>query len=134
MSEIALFLSAFLAATILPLSSEVAFMTALANDMPMLTALFFASSGNILAIVFNYFLGYLLYEKTHIKLEKSKIGNKALRYGHKYGYGALVFSWMPVIGDPVTLVAGLLRLNFLYFFLISASLRFLRYYILAIII
>jgi len=134
MSEIALFLSAFLAATILPFSSEVAFLTALANDMPMLTALFFASSGNILAIVFNYFLGYLLYEKTHSKLEKSKIGNNALKYGHKYGYGALFLSWLPIIGDPITLVAGLLRLNFLYFFLISASLRFLRYYILAIMI
>jgi len=134
MPEIALFISAFLAATLLPFSSEIAFLTALANDMPILTALIFASSGNILAIVFNYFLGFLLYEKTHIRLEKSKIGNKALKYGHKYGYGVLLLSWLPIIGDPVTLVAGLVRLKFIYFFLISASLRFLRYYVLAIMI
>jgi len=102
--------------------------------MPIYTALFFASFGNILAIVFNYFLGFLLYEKTHLNLQKSKFGTKALDYGHKYGYYALFLSWLPVIGDPITLVAGLLRLNFLYFLIISGFLRFLRYYVLAIII
>ena len=132
MPETALFFSAFLAATILPFSSELAFLTALANDMPLYNALLFASSGNILAICFNYLLGYLLYEKTHSKLESSKIGKKALSYGHKHGLWALFLSWLPIIGDPITLVAGLFRLNFLYFFLISASLRFLRYYLLAI--
>ena len=102
--------------------------------MPLLNALFFASLGNILAIILNYFLGYLLYEKTHTKLENSKIGRSALKYGYKYGYGALFLSWLPVIGDPITLVAGMLRLNFFWFLLISGGFRFLRYYILAIII
>ncbi|PHS58806.1 MAG: hypothetical protein COB17_02340 [Sulfurimonas sp.] len=123
-----------MAATILPFSSELAFLTALANNMPIITALVFASSGNILAIIFNYFLGFLLYEKTYTKLEKSKIGLKSLSLGNKYGYYVLLLSWLPIIGDPITIVSGLLRLNFLYFILISATLRFLRYYILAIII
>ena len=134
MPEIALFFSAFLAATILPFSSEVAFVAALANEMPVFTALLFASSGNILAIIFNYYLGFLLYEKTHQKLTKSKIGNIALDYGHRYGYYALFLSWLPIIGDPITLVSGLVRLNIFYFLLISGSLRFLRYYLLAIMI
>jgi membrane protein YqaA with SNARE-associated domain len=105
---------------------------ALKNGMPAFNALFFASLGNILAIILNYFLGYWLYKKTNAKLTKSKVGNVALKYGHKYGYASLFLSWLPVIGDPITLVAGLLKLNFFYFLLISASFRFLRYYVLVI--
>ncbi|MCW8894562.1 MAG: DedA family protein [Sulfurimonas sp.] len=98
--------------------------------MPKYTALIFASSGNILAIILNYWLGYWLYEKTKTKLFKSKIGTKAYGYGHNYGYYALLLSWLPVIGDPLTLVAGLVRLNFLWFVLIAGSLRIIRYYFL----
>ena len=45
--------------------------------MAIPTALLLASSGNVLAIVVNYWLGYFLYEKMHIKLESSKIGKKS---------------------------------------------------------
>jgi len=128
--ELALFFSAFLAATILPFSSEVAFLAALSSDMPVNTALFYASSGNILAIIVNYWLGFWLYEKTKTKLLSSKIGSKSYSYGHKYGYWALLFSWLPIIGDPLTIVFGLIRLNFIYFLLIAGSLRFARYYFL----
>ena len=133
MAELTLFLTAFLAATILPFSSEAAFIVALQNDMPPLNAMFSASSGNVLAIVFNYYLGYFLYEKTKIKLLSSKLGNKSYTYGHKYGYWALLLSWLPLIGDPLTLVAGLVRLEFVWFVLIAGTLRVVRYYFLTII-
>jgi membrane protein YqaA with SNARE-associated domain len=90
--------------------------------------MFFASSGNILAIILNYFLGYLLYEKTKAKLLKSGIGKKAFKYGHRYGYYALALSWLPVIGDPLTLVAGVVRLRFVWFVIIAGTLRVMRYY------
>jgi membrane protein YqaA with SNARE-associated domain len=131
MQELALFLSAFLAATIVPLSSEVTFVAALANDMPFSNAMFFASCGNILAIIANYWFGYWLYEKTRTKLVSSKVGTKSLEYGHKYGYFILLFSWLPVLGDPLTLVAGVLRLRFVWFVLIAGSLRVARYYFLS---
>jgi membrane protein YqaA with SNARE-associated domain len=131
MQEIALFLSAFLAATIFPLSSEVTFIAALANGMPLLNAMFFASAGNVLAIIANYWFGYWLYDKTRTKLVSSKVGTKSLEYGHKYGYFILLFSWLPVLGDPLTLVAGVLRLRFVWFVLIAGSLRVVRYYFLA---
>ena len=134
MAELALFFSAFLAATIFPFSSEVAFITALANDMPLLNAMFTASSGNILAIIANYWFGYWLYDKTKLKLQASKSGNWSLEYGYKYGYFILLFSWLPVIGDPLTLVAGVLRLNFLWFVLIAGSLRIIRYYFLSLMV
>lgn len=120
-----------MAATILPFSSEVAFIAALKNDMPVFNALVFASSGNVLAIIVNYYLGFFLYEKMHTKLEKSKVGKKSLHYGHRYGYSALVLSWLPIIGDPLTIVAGLVRLKFLYFLIIAGTLRVIRYVFMA---
>ncbi len=102
--------------------------------MDSTTALFFASTGNILAIILNYFLGFWLYSKTKTKLKSSKIGRKSLVYGHKYGVVSLFVSWLPIIGDPITLVAGLLRINFLTFILIAGSARVLRYYILTFVI
>jgi membrane protein YqaA with SNARE-associated domain len=131
MQEVALFFSAFLAATIFPLSSEVTFVAALVNDMPILNAMIFASAGNVLAITANYWFGYWLYEKTRTKLSSSKVGAKSLEYGHKYGYFILLFSWLPVLGDPLTLVAGVLRLRFVWFVLIAGSLRVARYYFLS---
>jgi len=95
--------------------------------MPFLTALLFASTGNILAIIVNYIFGYWLYDKTKRKLKKSKIGRISIYYGHKYGYFALLFSWLPIIGDPLTIVSGLVRLKFVYFIFIAGTLRIARY-------
>jgi len=106
-------------------------MAALQNDMPFKNALLFASSGNVLAIILNYFLGYFLYTKMHTKLESSKVGKKSLYYGQRYGYGALFLSFLPIIGDPITIVAGLFRLKFIYFLLIAGALRVLRYVVMA---
>jgi len=134
MAELALFLSAFLAATILPFSSEATFYLAITNDMPILNAMISASSGNILAIIFNYYLGYFLYTKTKDKLNSSKLGKKSFSLGNKYGYYALLLSWLPLIGDPLTLVAGLVRLKFVWFVIIAGSLRIGRYYILTLMV
>jgi membrane protein YqaA with SNARE-associated domain len=131
MAEFSLFLSAFLAATILPFSSEVAFVAAISSGMDKVDALIFASLGNVSAIVLNYMLGYFLYEKTHKKLISSKFGKKSLHLGHKYGYYALFLSWLPLIGDPITLVAGLVRLDFVKFLFIAGILRIVRYGFLA---
>ena len=132
MAELALFFSAFLAATILPFSSEVAFVTAIKSGMEPSLALLAASSGNILAIILNYYLGYYLYEKTKTKLLLSKVGKKAFVYGHRYGLWALLLSWLPIIGDPLTIVAGLVRVNFVWFVIIAGSLRIGRYYLLGV--
>ena len=131
MEELALFVTAFGAATILPFSSEAAFVVALKSGMPHLNAMLAASSGNVLAIIFNYYLGYYLYEKTKTRLFYSSVGKKAFLWGHKYGYWALLLSWLPIIGDPLTIVAGLVRLNFLWFVIIAGILRIARYWLIA---
>jgi len=103
---ISLFLASFLAATILPFSSEAVLIAALSAGAPKYEALIAASLGNMLAVVVNYFLGFFLYEKTKTKLLRSKMGKKAFLLGHKWGYTALLLSWLPLIGDPLTIVAG----------------------------
>ncbi|QOP46667.1 DedA family protein [Sulfurimonas paralvinellae] len=117
-----------MAATILPFSSEVAFVAALKSGMPFSHAMLAASSGNILAVILNYYLGYFLYEATKRKLFHSRVGKKAFLLGHRYGYYALLLSWLPIIGDPLTIVAGLVRLKFVWFVIIAGSLRVLRYF------
>ena len=129
MAELALFVSAFLAATLLPFSSELAFVAALKSGMSLSHAMVAASSGNVLAIIVNYYLGYFLYSVTKRKLFHSKIGKRAFLFGHKYGYYALAFSWLPIIGDPLTIVAGLVRLKFVWFVIIAGTFRVLRYWI-----
>jgi membrane protein YqaA with SNARE-associated domain len=118
----------------LPFSSEVAFLVALQSGMLQSHALFFASFGNILAIILNYFLGFWLYEKMKIKLHASKIGKKSYDIGHKYGYISVFLSWIPIVGDPLTIVAGVLRINFFYFFIVAGALRIMRYYFLTIVV
>ncbi|NPA65960.1 MAG: DedA family protein [Epsilonproteobacteria bacterium] len=124
-----LFITSFLAATILPFSSEVALYTALEKGLDPFIALLSASLGNVSAIILNYYLGYFLYEKTKTKLLSSKTGRKAYSYAHQYGYWALLLSWLPIIGDPITLVAGIFKLHFIKFIIIAGFLRILRYFL-----
>lgn len=122
-----LFLSAFLAATLLPFSSEAAFAAALYGGMDPVVALLAASSGNVLAVVLNYGIGRLLYEAAHERLERSRFGRKALIWSRDRGYWALLLSPLPLVGDPLTVAAGLVRLRFWLFFLIAGGLRVGRY-------
>ena len=92
-------------------------------------ALLYASLGNCIAVLVNYGLGYFLYQAMHTKIENSKIGKKAYAYAKKYGYFSLLLSPLPIIGDPITLAAGLIRLNVFYFVLITFSLRIFRYWV-----
>lgn len=124
-----LFVSAFLAATILPFSSEAALVTAYELGMDAKEALVYASLGNCLAVTLNFFLGRLLYAGMKKKIKASRNGRKALLFAHKYGYYSLLLSPLPLIGDPITIAAGLIRLNFFWFSLITFSLRILRYWL-----
>ena len=122
-----LFVLAFLAATILPFSSEAAFLAALYGGMSQGLALTVASLGNTLAVVLNYFLGYWFRKHFDSKLRASKSGQKAFDFSEKYGLWFLWLSPLPIIGDPITIVAGISRLNFKIFIVIAGGLRIARY-------
>jgi membrane protein YqaA with SNARE-associated domain len=125
-----LFVVCFVSATVIPLSSEAAVYGALEYGMPASQVLIYASVGNCLAVAFNYLLGRWGSEAAHRKALESKWAKQALEYLETHGMWALLLSWLPFIGDPLTVVGGIIRMNFLRFALITFSLRILRYVIL----
>jgi membrane protein YqaA with SNARE-associated domain len=64
-------------------------------------------------------------------MRKSKNGRKAIRYVRKYGTYSLYLAWAPFVGDPITIAAGIFRINFLKFSIIVYSFRIVGYIIVA---
>lgn len=123
------FLSALLGGTIIPLASELVVLAALAAGFPWFTVLIFAGIGNSIAVGLNYLIGFYAFHW----LEKHRnIPESALNRMRRYGWPALAFSWVPVIGDPLTVAAGVLKLPWLMFFVITIPMRWLRYLVIAI--
>lgn len=124
MAYLLLFLSAFGAATLLPLQSEAVLIGLLLQDQYSVIALIAAASiGNVLGSCVNWYLGLKIEQfkdRKWFPVSPEKMAKATLMY-QKYGYWSLLLSWMPVIGDPITLIAGLLREN-LYRFLLIVSL------------
>jgi membrane protein YqaA with SNARE-associated domain len=120
---IALFLSAFLAATILPASSEI-ILTSLniQNNHNQYLLVAIATIGNVLGSVVNWFMGYYFIKLKNRKwfpIKKNKIYKYSIYY-HKWGTSSLLFAWLPIIGDPLTIIAGIFKTNF-YLFLILVT-------------
>ena len=125
-----LFLSAFAAATVLPLQSEAVLLALLAKGHHSAIALlFFASLGNILGACVNWYLGLKIEhykDKKWFPLSAQQMTRAQLSY-QKYGYLTLLLSWVPIIGDPITLIAGLLKENFARFLLLVSLAKVGRY-------
>lgn len=118
-----LFFSALLAATILPFSSEALLVTFMHTEGMDYTFLLIAvSAGNILGAVINWYLGKRLLDFQHKSWfpVKEKERKKATKLFNRYGVVTLLFAWVPIIGDPLTLIAGFLRVR-LSLFLILVS-------------
>ncbi|MFY2510273.1 DedA family protein [Vibrio pectenicida] len=119
-----LFFTGLLSATILPGGSEAGLVATLTlNQYSVFTILSVATIGNTLGGLTNYWLGLLLPNRT----QNEKYGLKALQWLSKYGYWSLLFSWLPVIGDPLCLAAGWLRMRFwpcLGLILVGKALRY----------
>jgi membrane protein YqaA with SNARE-associated domain len=84
--------------------------------------------GNTLGSMLNYWLGLkgetYLEKKGHLSAQKMK---KASVFFAKYGGWSLLLSWVPVIGDPLTFIAGVLRYDFRWFVFIVFIAKGLRY-------
>ena len=130
MELIALFLASFLAATLIPLSSEVALgAMAMAEPDAKWTLLAVASFGNTLGAVVNWALGVwiLKFEKARwFPFKTEDIEKAQTRFG-RWGVWALLASWVPVIGDPITFAAGVLRVRFFVFLGLVALAKTVRY-------
>ncbi|MEA3455654.1 MAG: YqaA family protein [Campylobacterota bacterium] len=128
MTYLILFSVSLLAATILPVSSEATLLYYLNEGESAWMLLIIAGTGNVLGSVINYFIGkkgvdYLIDHKK-ITAERMK---KSEQFFKKYGIFALLLSWVPVIGDPLTFAAGVLHYDFKKFVLIVSIAKFGRY-------
>ncbi len=125
--SVALFVVSFIAGTIIPLSSEAALLAGIAAGVPRVEALVACSLGNCLACGVNYYLGLFVREKMQRKVEQSRSGRTTLSWMKRYGAWSLLGSWLPLVGDPLTIVAGLADIRLWVFVAVVFPLRILRY-------
>ncbi len=128
-----LFISSFLAATILPFSSEIVLAGLLLKGWNPYYLVFIATLGNVLGSLTNYALGK--WGGTIIVKRFLKVSDKELQRSsnvfNKYGVFSLLFAWVPVIGDPITIISGIAKTNiFLFSFLVSIG-KLARYILVA---
>ena len=124
-----LFGSAFLAATVLPFYSEVVLFVLLREGGNSLLLVTIATLGNTLGAVVNWCLGrYLLYFKDRrwFYFSEKQI-EKAQRWFQRYGFWSLLLAWMPIGGDALTLIAGIMKVRLWLFLLLVGSGKALRY-------
>lgn len=126
---LSLFLTTFLSATIIPFSSEFMFTTAIYLGYSPFLCIVAAGSASCLGGGFNYLLGRTgvswaiqkLFKFDRARLEQFKARHR------QYGIWFLLASWMPLIGDPITLYAGIVKVPLGKFSLIVCSTRVGRY-------
>ena len=126
----AVFGTAFLAATILPFSSEIVVAAAMADENIGRLALWtVATGGNTLGAAVNYWLGRganHYRERTWFPASPTQIG-KAEIWFNRYGVWSLLMAWLPIGGDALTVIAGLLRVRFDIFLILVAIGKGARY-------
>ncbi len=131
----ALFVVGLLAATILPMGSEPVLLAYIANAPSFFwPAIFVATAGNTLGGVVSYWMGAGAHgaygrwrASRHTATGPKGVGHHAERWIRRLGPAGLFFAWLPVIGDPLCLVAGWLRLSFWPCVAWMALGKFLRY-------
>ena len=125
-----LFFAALLSATILPFQSEVVlFGMLLTHHYSAVALVLVASLGNILGSCLNWLMGRFLArfeDRPWFPLRRDKI-EKAEGWYHRYGRWTLLLSLVPVIGDPLTIVAGVLREPFPVFLVLVSIAKIGRY-------
>lgn len=107
-----LFLAALLAATLVPAQSEsVLTGLILAGGQPVIALVAVASLGNVLGSVLNWLIGRGIErfrDRTWFPASADQLERAQAQY-QRFGYWSLLLAWVPIIGDPLTLVAGIMR-------------------------
>ncbi|MFA7184501.1 MAG: YqaA family protein [Victivallales bacterium] len=127
-----LFVFSFLASTILPFGSEALLVALLYQGFNPFALVMVATVGNFLGSCTTYYLGLKGRETLEKYLSASE---KSLKRGEeffkKYGVYALLLTWLPGIGDGITMMAGLMKLSFRVFSVLVFTGKFGRYFVLA---
>ncbi len=135
MTYFILFITSLLAATLLPGGSEALLLYDLTQGYNPTLLILFAASGNTLGSVINYFLGLkgieFLIEKKYANQKQLKNATDRFK---KYGAYSLLLSWMPIIGDPITFVAGILKYDLKKFIVLVFVAKGVRYIVVSLLI
>lgn len=129
MVYLSLFLTTFIAATLFPLSSEALLATLLAQQYSPFLLWITATSGNTLGSCINWFLGKQCLhwqDKKWFPVKPSQLARAQAQF-QRYGVASLLFAWLPVVGDPLTFFAGVMRIPFWQFIVLVAIGKSLRY-------
>ncbi|MEE4625789.1 YqaA family protein [Pseudomonas alliivorans] len=133
-SYFGLFMAALGAATLLPMQSETVLAGMLLSQAyPAAVLLLVATAGNVLGSVLNWLLGRSIIRLRHKRWFPASEAQleKAQRFYLTYGYWSLLLSWVPLIGDPLTVIAGVLREPLWRFVLIVTLAKGARYLMVA---
>ena len=131
---VGLFAAAFLAATILPAQSEALLVgLLLAGEQPAVLLITVASAGNVLGSAMNWLLGRGIERFSDRRWfpVKATALERANNWYRRWGKWSLLLSWAPIIGDPLTVAAGVLREPFPIFLLLVTVAKAGRYLLLA---
>ena len=132
MVYISLLTISFTAATIVPFSSEILLATLISsNQYNNILLLAVACVGNIAGSLVNWIIGYYfanIINKKWFPINKDNI-QKATIFFNKYGKWSLLLGWAPIIGDPLTFLAGTLRYSFVPFIILVSIGKAGRYLI-----
>ena len=127
-----LFVASFLASTVLPFGSEGFLVFLVSRGLNVLAVILVASVGNFLGSCTTYYIGMKgrKYVERVLHVKPSDM-EKAGKYFYKYGSYALLLSWLPVVGDLLVVMAGILRLRLATFSVLVFVGKFLRYLVVA---
>jgi len=125
---VGLFISSFLASTILPFGSEGIIILLVSQGFNAMAVVMVASIGNFFGACTSYYLGFMGrgYMEKYLRIDQHDL-ETAEKYFSKYGSYVLLFTWVPLIGDAITVTGGLLRLKFTTFAILVFVGKFLRY-------
>jgi membrane protein YqaA with SNARE-associated domain len=128
-----LFLSALLSATLLPGGSEALLVWRIVDGADPLAAVAVATAGNLSGSLVTYLMGRAGNAALHrrwLRVEPARLARAEAWFG-RFGYPVLLLAWLPVVGDPLCLAAGLLRFNAPVFLLLAGLGKLARYGFLA---
>ncbi len=129
MAYLTLFLTAFAAATLLPAYSEILVGTLVNQDYALFWIWFWATAGNTLGSVVNGIIGRQVDRFKHKRwfpISELQL-HKARNRFNRYGQWSLLLGWLPIGGDALTLVGGIMRVPWLNFVVLVAIGKGLRY-------
>lgn len=129
-----LFATALIAASILPMQSEAALVALLLSGYSPWALLIVASIGNVLGSVINWLLGRGIErfrDRRWFPANEAAL-DRAQGWYQRYGKWSLLMSWAPVIGDPLTMIAGVMREPLPVFLLLVTIAKVTRYAVLTV--